>query len=411
LITTPALDSPASWVRLAACMALSTLGGVGLWSVVVVLPAVQAEFGADRGSASLAYTATMIGFAAGGVLMGRLSDRRGVLWPVVVGTVMLAAGYALAGLSGSLWQFVLAQAVLIGGVGSAATFAPLVADTSLWFRRYRGIAVALCASGNYIAGTIWPPVIQHFVVSAGWRATYIGAGLFCLAAMLPLAAFLRRRPPVQAMEARTVERSPASMGVSPGALQALLCLAGIACCAAMATPQVHIVAYCGDLGYGAARGAEMLSLMLGFGVVSRIGSGFLADRFGGLPTLLLGSVLQALALLLYVEFNSLMSLYIISALFGLVQGGIVPSYAVVVRESFPASEAGARIGTVLMATILGMAFGGWLSGAVNDLTGSYRAAFAVGVVWNALNVAIALALLLRRRWGSREGLQPVPASR
>ena len=411
MITTPALDSPASWVRLAACMALSTLGGVGLWSVVVVLPAVQAEFGADRGSASLAYTATMIGFAAGGVLMGRLSDRRGVLWPVVVGTVMLAAGYVLAGLSGSLWQFVLAQAVLIGGVGSAATFAPLVADTSLWFRRYRGIAVALCASGNYIAGTIWPPVIQHFVVSAGWRATYIGAGLFCLAAMLPLAAFLRRRPPVQAMEARTVERSPASMGVSPGALQALLCLAGIACCAAMATPQVHIVAYCGDLGYGAARGAEMLSLMLGFGVVSRIGSGFLADRFGGLPTLLLGSVLQALALLLYVEFNSLMSLYIISALFGLVQGGIVPSYAVVVRESFPASEAGARIGTVLMATILGMAFGGWLSGAVNDLTGSYRAAFAVGVVWNALNVAIALALLLRRRWGSHEGLQPVPASR
>jgi MFS family permease len=411
LITTPTLDSPASWGRLAACMALSTLGGVGLWSVVVVLPAVQADFGADRGSASLAYTATMIGFATGGVLMGRLSDRVGVLWPVVIGTVMLAAGYVLAGLSGALWQFVLAQAVLIGGLGSSATFAPLVADASLWFRRYRGIAVALCASGNYIAGTFWPPVIQHFVVSAGWRTTYIGAGLFCLATMLPLTIFLRRRAPAQGADARTLDRSPASMGVSPRTLQALLIVAGIACCVAMSTPQVHIVAYCGDLGYGAASGAEMLSLMLGFGVVSRIGCGFLADRFGGLPTLLLGSVLQTVALLLYVEFNSLMSLYIISALFGLVQGGIVPSYAVVIRESFPASEAGSRIGTVLMATIIGMAFGGWLSGAVNDWSGSYRAAFAVGVIWNALNVAIALALLLRRRWFSGTGLQPVPAGR
>ncbi|MBV8916043.1 MAG: MFS transporter, partial [Acetobacteraceae bacterium] len=200
------------------------------------------------------------------------------------------------------------------------------------------------------------------------------------------------------------DHSPTSMGLSPAVLQGLLAFAGVACCVAMATPQVHIVAYCGDLGYGPARGAEMLSLMLGFGVVSRIGSGFLADRIGGLPTILLGSVLQAAALVLYCLFDSLASLYVISSLFGLVQGGIVPGYAVVIRECFPAREAGARIGTVLMATLVGMALGGWLSGWVDDQTGSYRVAFAVGVVWNALNAAIILALLLRRRW---RGMQRV----
>jgi MFS family permease len=177
---------------------------------------------------------------------------------------------------------------------------------------------------------------------------------------------------------------------------ALLALAGVGCCVAMAMPQVHIVAYCGDLGYGPARGAEMLSLMLGFGAVSRIASGFIADRLGGLRTLLLGSTLQMVALLLYLGFNGLTSLFVISALFGLFQGGIVPSYAIIVREYFPAEEAGTRFGVVIMATLFGMALGGWMSGAIFDLAGSYRAAFANGVLWNGLNLAIVLLLLVRR---------------
>ncbi|HYZ65017.1 MAG TPA: MFS transporter [Acetobacteraceae bacterium] len=391
-------DSPASWGRLAVAMALSTIGGAGLWTVVVVLPAVQAEFGADRGSASMAYTLTMLGFAAGGVFMGRLSDRFGIMRPVMAAIVALALGYVLAGLSFSLWQFSLIQGVLIGALGSATTFGPLLADVSLWFRRRRGIAMALCASGNYLAGTFWPPVVQHVMAGSGWRTAYIGVGLFCAVTMLPLALLLRRKPPASAAgEPVRDDRSPSAMGLSPGALQAMLVLAGLTCCIAMATPQVHIVAYCADLGYGPAPGAAMLSLMLGFGVVSRVGSGFLADRIGGLPTALLGSVLQAAALLLYVRFDGLASLYLISALFGLVQGGIVPSYAVVVRESFPTGEAGTRIGLTMMATVIGMAVGGWFAGAVDDWTGSYRASFAAGVAWNAVNVAILLMLLLRQR--------------
>ena len=185
------------------------------------------------------------------------------------------------------------------------------------------------------------------------------------------------------------------LGLTPNALTALLCIAGVACCVAMAMPQVHIVAYCGDLGYGVARGAEMLSLMMGFGIVSRVGSGFIADRFGGLATLLLGSVLQSVALGLYLGFDGLTSLYVVSALFGLFQGGIVPSYAIIVREYFSPQEAGTRLGVVIMATVVGMAFGGWVSGFIFDLTGSYRVAFAHGIAWNLLNVSIALWLLLR----------------
>ena len=196
-------------------------------------------------------------------------------------------------------------------------------------------------------------------------------------------------------------------GMKTAKAQFLLCIAGVGCCVAMAMPQVHIVAYCGDLGYGAARGAEMLSLMLACGIVSRLVSGFVCDRIGGLRTLLLGSVLQGVALLLFLPFDGLASLYVIAALFGLFQGGIVPSYAIIVREHFPASEAGTRVGAVIMATMIGMALGGWLSGKIFDLTGSYHAAFINGIGWNLLNVSIILFLLYRVRLCSRAGtLQP-----
>jgi MFS family permease len=282
-------------------------------------------------------------------------------------------------------------------VGSSATFAPLLADTSQWFVRRRGIAVGIFASGSYLAGTIWPPIVQHFIATAGWRNTYFGIGLFCLATMLPLALFLRRRPPVHdspPIAGQSGSRAP--LNLSPNALQVLLIVAGFACCVAMAMPQVHIIAYCGDLGYGPARGAQMLSLMLACGIVSRLTFGWISDRIGGLRTLIVGSGLQGLALLLFIPFDGLVSLYVISAMFGLFQGGIVPSYAIIVREYFSPKEAGARVGLVITSTLFGMAFGGWMSGAIFDLTGSYRAAFVNGVLWNLLNLTIASFLLFRR---------------
>jgi MFS family permease len=398
---TAAVDSAQAWRRLAIVLLLMTIGSGAMYVIAVVLPAVQAEFGVARADASLPYTLMMVGFGMGGIAMGKLADRLGVMWVVLIGAAGLGAGFVLAGLAGSLTAFALLHGVLLGALGSATTFAPLIADTSLWFERRRGVAVAICASGNYAAGAIWPPIVQHFVESAGWRSTYIGLGVFCVVTMPLLALGLRARPP--ALTATPMRRGNAPQpssrpfGLSMNAAQALLCIAGVACCVAMAMPQVHIVAYCGDLGYGAARGAEMLSLMLACGIVSRLVSGAICDRIGGLRTLVLGSVLQGLALLLFIPFDGLVSLYIVSALFGLFQGGIVPSYAIIVREHFPAAEAGARVGTVLMATLFGMALGGWMSGKVFDLTGSYHAAFVNGIGWNLLNLSIAAWLLWRLR--------------
>lgn len=392
------VESPYAWLRLAVSLALSTIGGVGMWSVVVALPAVQAEFGVARGDASLPYTLTMIGFGLASILMGRLADRFGIIVPVAIGTITMALGYAAAAASGSLWLYALTQGMLIGA-GSAATFAPLLAHVSLWFARRRGIAIAIFASGTYLAGTVWPPIVQHFIENVGWRETYIGIALFCVASMLPLALLLRRSPPMIELELsgpRTPLSAPTrELGVSPGALQTLLVVAGVCCCVAMSMPQVQLVAYCADLGYGAARGAGMLSLMLACGIVSRLAFGFICDRIGGLRTLLLGSTLQGFALLLFLFFHGPVSLYVVAALFGLFQGGIVPSYAIIVRELFPPREAGARVGAVITATLFGMALGGWLSGAIFDITGSYRAAFINGIGWNLANVSIAVFLLRR----------------
>ena len=390
-------ESAYAWTRLAVALLLSGVGGVGMWSVIVALPAIEAEFGVARSAASLPYTVTMICFGLGGIVMGRLSDRFGIVYPVAGGAIFLGLGYALASQATSLWQFVLAQGLLVGLAGSA-TFAPIIADTSLWFTRHRGMAVAIIASGSYLAGTVWPPVVQHFIQSVGWRRTHLGIAIFCVATMLPLALALRRRSPLVATSSRAphfAARASQPLGMSPGALQTVLIIAGLSCCVAMSMPQVHIVAYCADLGHGASRGAQMLSLMLGFGIVSRLASGWVCDQIGGRRTLLLSSGLQALALALFLPFDNLTALYTLSALFGLVQGGLVPSYAVIVREFFPPEEAGVRVATVIMATVFGMALGGWMSGVIHDLSGSYHTAFVNGILWNLLNVGIAVGLLRR----------------
>ena len=375
---------------------IGSLGSVGMWSVVVALPVVQADFGATRGTASLAFTMVMLGFGSGGVLTGKIADRYGIVAAIGFGIGIIGLGYIGAGMSSSIWQFIPVHFAI--GLGSSATFGPLMAEASHWFNRYRGLAVAIAASGNYIGGTIWPSIINYGMQSAGWRSTHIAVGPFTVVAMM-LSLIVLRMLMGQAVRRNHVNAAAprVDLRLSTNALTAILSLAGIACCVAMSMPQVHIVAYCGDLGYGVARGAEMLSLMLGFGIISRIGSGFLADRIGGIRTLLIGSIAQGVALLFYLFFDSLTSLYLISAMFGLFQGGIVPSYAIIVREAMPASEAATRVGIVIFATVFGMSFGGWISGVIFDATGSYSAAFLNGLGWNALNVTIMTALLLRAR--------------
>jgi len=397
------IDSRAAAWRLLTTLGLVVLGNSSMYVVSVVLPAVQTEFGIGRADASLPYTLMMVCLGIGGLWTGRLADRHGLMPVLLLGAAAVCAGFVGAGMAGSIWLFGLAHG-LMGLIGSAATFAPLMADTALWWNRRRGIAVAICASGNYIAGSFWPPLVQYGIDTIGWRQTYTGMGLVCGVGMALLALRMRQRPPmVQATPTSgTATRATDSgrsrpFGMSPARAQTLLFVAGVACCVAMSMPQVHIVAYCTDLGFGAARGAEMLSLMLASGIVSRLVSGLICDRIGGIRTLLLGSALQGIALLMFLPFDGLVPLYIVSAMFGLFQGGIVPSYAIIIREHFAPQEAGARVGSVIMATLLGMALGGWMSGWIFDMTGSYKAAFLNGIAWNLLNLSIASWLFWRVR--------------
>lgn len=421
-------DSRQAVIRLVVTLALMTVGSAGMYIVAVVLPAMQAEFGTARAAASLPYTIMMIGFGLGGIFMGYLSDRFGIVVPLLVGAVGLGSGYALSAMAEDIWVVIAAHGLLLGVFGGSCSFAPLVADTSLWFVRRRGIAVAVCASGNYLSGTIWPPIVQHFVYEIGWRQTYLYFGLFCFLAMAGLAMLMRAPPPLPAH--RTPAKTPETaaphataatkatqeeigqrpFGMSPWRAQFLLSCAGIACCTAMAMPQVHIVAYCMDLGFSPARGAEMLSLMLACGIASRLFFGIVSDRIGGLRTLIVASFLQMVALFMFLPTKGLVSLYVVSALFGLFQGGIVPTYAIIVREYFSPYKAGLHVGIVITATILGMALGGWLPGKVYDLSGSYFLAFIVSIGWNILNLAIAVFLLFRSGSGLKRGHAVVHAA-
>jgi MFS family permease len=325
------------------------------------------------------------------------------------GTILMGFGYILTASAPTLPVFAVVSGLTIGlQRGELRAFGgrrlPVVRPAP----RPR---ISLATIGSSLSGVVWPPVIQHFIAEVGWRQAHFGIGIFCMATMLPLALVLRRRPVFHKLAVEVAHTGSArqaakqAVGLPPNVTHALLTLAGLCCCVAMAMPQVHLIAYCADLGYGPARGAEMLAVMLGFGVLSRLIFGWVLNRIGGLPTLLLGSTMQAIALALYLPFEGLVSLYVISATFGMAQGGLVPSYAVIIRELFPAREAGLRVSLAISTTLAGMALGGWLAGAIHDRTGSYAAALINGIAWNIVNMAIVFWLLQQMR-GRAERAQP-----
>ena len=386
-------------IRLIASLLLVTVGGAAMYAVIVALKPASFEFEVSRGMASVPYMMLMLTGGVGGVFMGRLADRFGVLVPVLIGCVGLPGGMASAAYAEEFWQFCAALGILSGLLGTSAVFAPMAADISLWFTRRRGLAVAIVVTGTYFAGALWPPIVQASIDARGWRETFLIVAMVMAATMLPLAAVLYRKPAalLAAQTAHAWTGAGRPLAMAPGTLQCLICVAGLGCCVAMAMPQVHIVAHVSDLGYAAQRGAEMLALMLGTGIVSRIGSGFISDRIGGLRTLLLGSVLQALAIVAFLGADTLTLLYVVSAVFGLSQGGIVPSYTIIIRTFFPAHEAGRRVGWAMLFTFAGMALGGWMAGALYDLTGSYTASFINAIAFNVLNAAIVVYLARRRQ--------------
>jgi len=391
------VDSAAAWCRLCLVLLMSVVVGVGMWSIVVSLPAIQLDLGITRAQASFPYVSTMIGYGLGGIAFGRFSDKHGIYKTVVVGIFAMAAGYGLASFATGVGFLSVSHGLLIG-VGTSTTFGPLIAHVSHWFERRKGAAVGIIASGQYLSGAIWPTILEATIQDFGWRQTYWIVGITLLVLALPLSLVLRRTPTRQgqaavAGQASSLTRWP----VSPFWLITLLMISVFCCCVAMSMPQVHLVAFCGDLGFGTATGAKMLSVMLAFGVVSRLGFGWLSDHIGGLKTAIIGVFLQGIGLALFLFFDTLVSLYLISAIFGLFQGGIVPAYAMAVREYFPQRVVGERVGMVMMASVLGMAVGGWAPGYLFDLTGGYDAAFVNGLLWNTLPLIIVGWIIIRIR--------------
>ena len=382
-------------IRLATVLALMTLGCSAMYAGVMVLEPLALELDTGRGNSSLIYGTFMIGFALGGVFMGRLADRMGIMIPALIGSLALPAGFYLAAHASSILEICLAFSLLCGFLGSSFSMAPLIADISHWFSRRRGLAVGIAFSGSYVAGAIWPPILQRMFDAQGWRESFVDLALLTLILMALLSLLLYPRSPIneQLPTASSANSNLTNSAISAGTLQSLIYLAGFGCCVAMAMPQVHIVPYVMDLGHPAIRGAEMLGLMLGFGVISRIGSGWLSDRIGGLATLVLGSALQLAVLIAFLTGNSLVFLYGISIAFGLSQGGIIPSYTIILRAFFPPKQAGWRISTSFLFTVAGMAFGGWIAGLLYDLTGSYTVSFLNAIGFNILNLWVAASLL------------------
>ena len=387
-------DSTQSWFRVFLLFILAVIGTVGMWSVVVFIPEIENEFKVDRGTSSLLYAATMIGFGFGTVIIGKIFDKHGIKKPIVIASISLIISYYLYSISIYFWNLLFLQAFM--GFAAAAFFGPAMADITNFFNNRRGLALSIVASANYVAGASWPLVISFALNFVDWRTTHFWISIFCLVSMLPILGFLKNYKNIQNEEANIMSsKDEPSIKLSNNQLQIILMFAGVCCCVAMSMPQVHMVALCVDNGFGLQVGTEILAVMLYSGMISRIVFGFLSDKIGPLPTILLGSFLQMVSLVFFLPFNSQLSLYMVSLMFGLSQGGIVPAYAIIIRKYLPLQQAGVRVGLVLGATIVGMALGGWISGEIFDLTQSYYLAFVNGILWNLLNILAIIYVIFK----------------
>ncbi|MCB1512364.1 MAG: MFS transporter [Hyphomicrobiaceae bacterium] len=389
------LDSRYSWLRMIVSFLIGGLGIGGIWSVVVAIPELQAEFGLDRAGATLAYISATVGFAIGNFTLGRFVDRYGIALPLLLGGIVLGAGFILTGLAPTFSLVLLLQCVI--GLGASTSFSPLMADVSHWFLRRRGIAVSLAASGSYIGGVVWPLVVGKLITVDDWRLAYIVLGVICIVCIVPLSLLLRRRLPGHGVPLAADAPSGATrvIALSPAAVQWLLVGVGFAASFAMAMPHTQLVAMSTDLGFTITQGAAMMSLVFGGGVFSRLVYGLLADRLGAIAIMLMGCTGMAASLILFIPFDALWVLYLASLGFGLAHGGILPNLVLVVREFLPAREAGRRVGVVVGSTVVGVASGSWVFGFLRDLTATYEIAFYASV--GSTLAAIAILAFLRLR--------------
>ena len=317
---------------------------------------------------------------------------------VLFGAAMMAIGLALASMGGLAGLYI-GFGLLAGVLGVACVGSLLLTYVSLWFVRRRGSAVALIASGQAVAGAVFPPLLQWGVDALGWRITMQVFAVFIFISVVTLTLIFLRPPPIEATTAAAtggLKAGSTTLGLAPNTLMILLMVAVFCCCVPMAMPMNHVVAYCGDLGFASQTGAVMLSVLLGVAFIARQFWGWLTDRIGGFQTLHYSSLVQITGLVGYLMTQDLVPLFVVSAIFGIGLSGLLPSYVIVIRECYSAKESNWRVPTVMFAGFLGMASGGWLRGVLFDHFSSYMPAFGTGMVFNLMNLSVLLFLVLRR---------------
>jgi MFS family permease len=385
-------------IAIVALIILAIAYGAPLMTAVALKP-IAADLGTPRSDPALASSLSYLGAGLGGILMGWVAERIGIRLIVMFGALMIAAGMAVSA-SGGLGMLYFGHGVLMGLFGAACMFSPLMTYVSRWFDRRRGTAVALISSGQYVAGVVWPSLIQLGVERFGWRPTMIGFGAVVAVGVVPLAAIFLRPPPI-APPTGSAHHGPARgtrvLGMHPNLALGLLSFAIFCCCMTMSMPMQHMVAFCSDIDIGPTHGAAMLSVLLGCAFLARQFWGWLSDQVGGLRTILFGSIAQAVAMSGFLFTQDELGLFTVSAAFGLGYAGLIPSYVLAVRAFYPASEASWRVPVVMFGGLLGMAGGGWSAGLLYDHFGTYLPAFATGLGFNLLNLAVILPMVMLQR--------------
>ncbi|WP_191083422.1 MFS transporter [Roseococcus microcysteis] len=395
------VETRASWTIAFATTTMLALAAGAPLTVVIGLVPISESLGTGRSLPSLATSLAYLGTGVGGVMCGLLASRFGQRAVAMLGGFAILLGLGLASL-GEAWSLLVGIGLGVGLFGNGALFAPMVAYASLWFDRRRGTALALVSSGQYIAGFVWPFVFERAIALVGWQWTMLGYGIFASAVVVTLGALVIRPAPVPVGGYGGVRASAGRrvLGMRPNVALAVIASASFLCCIPMAMPAAHLVAFCGDLGIAASRGAAMLSVLLLCAFLARQFWGWLSDRIGGLWTVMFGSLAQVVGMLGFLATQDEAGLFFVSAAYGLGFGGIIPAYVLAVRGLFPALEAAWRVPVLLFVSLSGMAAGAWLAGFIYDRVGFYAAAWWVGIAVNLVQLVI-IAELLRRQ--HREG--------
>lgn len=384
------------WVMVGVAAVVVGTGFGTLWSFPIFLKPLSEEFGWLRGETSFAYAIATFFIGAMGIVMGDLADRFSARPLVLMGAIVLGASQLLLGQIQSLWQLYTIYGVGVGGLAISAFYVPLVTNVGFWFERNKGLAIGIMLGGQVAGAAIVPFVVRILISNLGWRETYVIMGVAIWLLLIPLTILIRRPPGHgesggKAPAPRDWTRAEGG-AISPARLTTVLSVAIVFCCVCMAIPLIHAVSKASDAGIDAESAAAILSLIMIGGFVGRVGAGKVSDHIGGLRTLLLAAGTQTVMVFWFSQFDGMAGLYVLALVFGVGYGGVMPSYAIIIREYIPANLSGRALGIVYFLGNVGMGLGGYFGGLLFDLSGAYTLTFALGVPVGVINLMIIATL-------------------